>query len=422
MPMSALVAGGGGREFSVMQALLQSKSIGSAIWGPGNGGFHEHYQRNIKADDVTGIVKLARDEKIDFVFVGPEAPLVLGLVDKLDKIGILSFGPTEGAARLESSKRYAKDLLMEIGGPTPAYEWANDFNKAEQIIRSWGAPIVIKADGLCAGKGVKVALTLEEALLAAHQCLVDGIFGQAGRLIVIEKYTPGREFSLMCLCDGVNAIPLPVVRDYKRALSGDRGENTGGMGAYAQVRDVTSAHVTFVMQNVVLPTLREMERRGHPFKGCLYVGCVITPDGQILVYEFNVRFGDPETQVLAALAVSGFIEALVACSTYGGLANVASPGFSDEAVVNLVIAAPGYPGTPTLGAEILGLGEAGPVIHAGTRRQNGKFYVNGGRVLNVVRKGKTLADARAAAYGAAARLYIPGMQLRPDIAAEAMYT
>lgn len=416
MSIAALIVGSGGREHASLELLLTSEAVGRVIWAPGNGGTEDSLRRNVKADDISGIVQLAKDENIDFVFVGPEAPLAAGLVDALNAAKIPSFGPTAAAAALEADKKFTKDLLYCVGARTPAYEWAVNIEQAEAIIRRRGAPIVIKANGLCAGKGVKVAMTTEEACAFARKCLVEHIYDVAGSLILIEDFAPGPEFSLMCLSDGVNVRKLRAVRDAKRALDGDKGENTGGMGAYSPVADVTAAHEEEVMQTAVRPVIREMGRRGKSFKGCLYAGCALTPDGPT-IYEFNARFGDPEFQVIVALHKSGLVENMLACSEYGGLANVAPPVFSEKAAVNVVLTAPGYPESPKLKGEIFGLENAGHVIHAGTRRENGRFFVNGGRVLNIVRTGKDVAEARASAYADADK--IPHLLRRSDIAAHA---
>lgn len=362
------------------------------------------------------IIEFCRDERIELVVIGPEAPLVAGLGDALGDAGIRYFGPTKSAAQLEGSKGFTKDLCREAGIPTAAYGRFMDLNAAKTYLASQSIPIVIKADGLAAGKGVVIAETRADAEAAVEACL-GGAFGAAGAEVVIEEFLVGEEASFFALCDGVTALPLASAQDHKRVGDGDTGPNTGGMGAYSPAPVVTAEMTERVMTEIINPTVKEMAARGMPFKGVLFAGLMITATGPKLI-EYNVRFGDPETQVLMMRLKSDLLAALLA--TTDGVLKTFDMRWSDDAALTVVMAANGYPGTPQKGTEIKGLDLAKAVpnveiFHAGTRRDGDRIIADGGRVLNVTGRGKTVKDARDAAYAAIAKIDWPGGFYRKDI-------
>ncbi len=371
---------------------------------------------SIGAEDVDGLVAFARDNEIDLVVVGPEGPLVLGLVDKLDALGIRAFGPRANAAMLEGSKGFMKDLCARHGIATAAYGRFTDAEDAKAYIREQGAPIVVKADGLAAGKGVTVAQTVEEALAAVDDAMTGNAFGAAGAELVVEEFLEGEELSFFVLADGTNALPLAGAQDHKAVGEGDTGPNTGGMGAYSPAPSLTEELEAKVMENIIMPTVRGMAADGCPYTGVLYAGLMLTADGPKLL-EYNVRFGDPECQVLMMRLRSDIIPALVAACD--GVLESFDLRWSDEAAMTVVLAARGYPGNYDKGSEIRGLeaaAETGAIVfHAGTRAEGEKVLASGGRVLNVTAYGATIAEAQQCAYTAVDAIDWPEGFCRRDI-------
>ncbi|MBS0233144.1 MAG: phosphoribosylamine--glycine ligase [Proteobacteria bacterium] len=415
--MNVLLLGSGGREHALAWALSASPLLTKLFCAPGNAGIAEVAQC-IPLDPANqgAIIEFCRDERIELVVIGPEAPLVAGLGDALGVSGIRYFGPTKSAARLEGSKGFTKDLCRVAGIPTAAYGRFMDLEAAKTYLASQSIPIVIKADGLAAGKGVVIAETRADAQAAVEACL-SGIFGAAGAEVVIEEFLTGEEASFFALCDGVTALPLASAQDHKRVGEGDTGPNTGGMGAYSPAPVMSAEMTERVMNEIIHPTVREMAARGTPFKGVLFAGLMITATGPKLI-EYNVRFGDPETQVLMMRLKSDLLAALLA-TTDGVLQNF-DMRWSDDAALTVVMAAKGYPGTPEKGTEIKGLelAKAVPnveIFHAGTRRDGDRIVADGGRVLNVTGRGKTVQEARDAAYAAIAKIDWPGGFYRRDI-------
>jgi phosphoribosylamine--glycine ligase len=417
--MRILVTGGGGREHALCWAISASPLCTRLLCAPGNAGIAQVAQCiDVPAEDVEGQVALALAEKIDFVVVGPETPLVAGLVDRLTKVGIKAFGPSAEAAQLEGSKGFTKDLCRRHNIPTGAYERFADLDKALAYIDAQGAPIVVKADGLAAGKGVVVAETVEQAREAVRDMLAGNRFGAAGASVVIEEFLDGEEASLFALTDGEHALALVGAQDHKRAFDGDKGPNTGGMGAYSPAPILDAAMTERAMAEIVLPTVRAMKADGIPFKGVLYAGLMIGRSGPKLI-EYNCRFGDPETQVLMMRLKSDIVPALLACAD-GGL-NHLDLRWSDEAALTVVMAAKGYPDAYKKGTEIKGLEAAGKVegvqvFHAGTKADGAHILANGGRVLNVTAMAPTVEQARERAYKAVDAIDWPDGFCRRDIA------
>ncbi len=415
--MNVLLLGSGGREHALAWALSASPLLTKLFCAPGNAGIAEVAQCiPIDPGDQVRIIQFCRDERIELVVIGPEAPLVAGLGDALGESGIRTFGPSKRAAQLEGSKGFTKDLCRAAGIPTAAYGRFSDAQSAKAFLASQSLPIVVKADGLAAGKGVVIAATREEAEAAVDACF-SGSFGSAGAELVIEEFLHGEEASFFALCDGTTALALATAQDHKRVGDGDTGPNTGGMGAYSPAPIVTPDMHDRVMREIIEPTVKEMAARGMPFKGVLFAGLMITATGPKLI-EYNVRFGDPETQVLMMRLKSDLLSALLA-TTDGVLANF-DLRWSDDAALTVVMAANGYPGTPQKGTEIKGLDQARAVpnveiFHAGTRRDGARLIADGGRVLNVTGRGKTIAEARDAAYAAIAKIDWPGGFYRKDI-------
>ncbi len=418
-----LVVGSGARENALAAGLARSGA--TVLAAPGNAGtahgFGPGGNAPARVDDIAGLVALAKTEAVDLVVVGPELPLTLGLVDALAAEGILAFGPTKAAARLEGSKAFMKRFLARHQIATAAFEVFDDADRAEAFVRAAARPLVVKADGLCAGKGVVVASTTEEALVAVRTILRERAFGDAGATVVIEELLPGEEASFHVITDGERAVALPAAQDHKRVGDGDRGPNTGGMGAYAPAPIVTPAIQERVMREVVLPTLRGMAAEGAPFRGVLFVGLMIDR-GEPRVLEFNVRFGDPETSVLVPMMDTDWF-ALLAAAARGDLTGVRAevrPG----AALSVVMAAHGYPATPRTGDVIHGLdaavGEGAYVLHAGTKATAEGVVTAGGRVLVVGAQAATLAEARARAYRAVGGIRWDGEHHRSDIGHRAL--
>jgi phosphoribosylamine--glycine ligase len=404
--MNVLLIGSGGREHALAWKIAASPLVARLICAPGNAGIAQECETAaLDPADHDAVIALCRAQAIDFVVVGPETPLCAGIVDDLAAAGIKAFGPSKAAARLEGSKGFTKDLCRENGIPTAAYERFTATAPAKAYLRQHGAPIVVKADGLAAGKGVVVAASLEEAETAID-AILGGSLGAAGAEVVIEEFLSGEEVSFFALCDGDNAIPLASAQDHKRVFDGDRGPNTGGMGAYSPAPALTPGLAGRVMDEIVLPTVRAMKARGTPFRGVLFAGLMLTPDGPKLI-EYNVRFGDPECQVLMLRLMSDLLPALIA-SCDGMLKNFDLRWFADAALT-VVMAAKGYPVRYHKGSVIEGLEAAAAVegvqiFHAGTLAAGGRILANGGRVLNVSALGKTVGEAQKRAYQAVDRI------------------
>ncbi len=415
--MNVLVIGSGGREHALAWKIAASPLVSRLYCAPGNGGIAEIAECiDLKPLDFDGIVRFCRETKIDFVVVGPEDPLVNGLVDRLEQEGIKSFGPSAAAARLEGSKGFTKDLCAEFGIPTAAYGRFSDASAAKAFAREKGAPIVVKADGLAAGKGVIIAETAAEAEAAIDE-IFSGRFGAAGAEVVIEEFLEGEEASFFALCDGEHALALATAQDHKRVHDGDQGPNTGGMGAYSPAPVLTPDLVERVMREIIEPTVQAMKKRGTPFKGVLFAGLMITEKGPQLI-EYNARFGDPETQVLMTRLNSDILPALIA--THDGTLDRVALEWKDDAALTVVMAANGYPGDYRKNTEIGGLDAASRVpnvniFHAGTRVENGRILSTGGRVLNVTATGATVAAAQEAAYRAIGLIQWPDGFCRSDI-------
>ncbi len=417
--MRVLVVGSGGREHALVWAIAASPLVDRLYCAPGNAGIAEEAECvAIAADDSAGLVDFCRRARIDFVVVGPEQPLVAGLVDALEAAGIPAFGPSAAAAALEASKGFAKDLCTAAGIPTAAYGRFRDAAAAKAFIAARGVPIVVKADGLAAGKGVTVACDRETAFRAVDQALIERRFGPAGAEIIVEEYLAGREASFFALVDGAHALPLATARDYKRLGDGDSGPNTGGMGALSPAPGLEEAQQEEIMARIIRPAVQAMRAQGRPFRGVLYAGLMLTEAGPRLL-EFNVRFGDPEAQVLVVRLMSDLLPALLAARD-GVLADF-DLRWRAEAAVCVVLAARGYPEAPQRGGEIRGLERiddaAVKVFHAGTRRAaDGRLLAAGGRVLAVTATGANVAAARRRAYEAVARIDWPDGFCRRDIA------
>ncbi len=423
--MKILVVGSGGREHALGWKLAQSPLISELISAPGNPGLAELGRCvPIKADDARELAAFAMREQIDLVVIGPEAAAAAGLADSLAQVGVACFGPTKAAAELESSKAFMKEFCVRHGVPTADYKVFDDAIHAKAYLGGREPPFVIKADGLAAGKGVVIAATRREADAAIDEILFLRKFGTAGQRIVIEDFLPGEEASFFALCDGETAIPLVAAQDHKRAYDGDKGPNTGGMGAYSPAPVFTDEACDQTMERIILPTLRGMKAEGRPFVGVLFAGLMITPEGPKLI-EFNVRFGDPECQTLMRRLNSDLAPVLAAAAR-GALASAPALEWDNRPAVTVVYAAQGYPDEPLTGSVIRGLAEAGGVdgvqiFHAGTKRdEDGTLRAAGGRVLNVTAIGDTLQDAVNRAYSAVSRIDWPGGFCRRDIAWRAL--
>ncbi len=415
--MNILILGSGGREHALAWKIAGSPLTTKLYCAPGNAGIAQEAECvPLDPADHKAVTAFAKDKKIDLVVVGPEAPLCAGIVDDLEAAGIMAFGPTKWAARLEGSKGFTKDLCKANGIPTAAYERFKRAAPAKDYVRRKGAPIVVKADGLAAGKGVVVADTVEEAE-AAIDMMFGGGLGEPAWEIVIEDCLVGEEVSFFALCDGETAIALASAQDHKRVFDGDKGPNTGGMGAYSPAPVMTVELEKRVMDEIVMPTVAALKRAGAPYKGVLYAGLMITKTGPQLI-EYNVRFGDPECQVLMLRLMSDLLPALVAARD-GQLKNFDLRWYPDAALT-VVMATKGYPGSYGKGSLIEGLGDAAQVegveiFHAGTKMEGGNILANGGRVLNVCARGKTVRDAQTRAYQAVDRIKWPDGFCRRDI-------
>jgi phosphoribosylamine---glycine ligase len=415
--MNILLLGSGGREHALAWKMAASPLTDRLICAPGNAGIAREAECvTLDLADHAAVIAFCREDGIDFVVVGPEAPLCAGIVDDLEAAGIKAFGPSRAAARLEGSKGFTKDLCRSAGIPTASYERFRTAPGAKAYARERGAPIVVKADGLAAGKGVVVAESVAEAEAAIEMILGGGV-GEAGTELVIEEFLAGEEASFFALCDGETALPLASAQDHKRAFDGDKGPNTGGMGAYSPAPIVDAAMSARVMAEIVEPTLRAMKAMGAPYKGVLYAGLMITAEGPKLI-EYNVRFGDPECQVLMPRLMSDLVPALLA--SRDGVLKSVDLRWYPQAALTVVMAARGYPGPYAKGSVIEGLDDAAAVegveiFHAGTKQDGDRVLANGGRVLNVSALGKNVRETRTRAYEAVSRIRWPQGFCRHDI-------
>jgi phosphoribosylamine--glycine ligase len=396
--MKVLLIGSGGREHALAWKLAQSPKLGKLYAAPGNPGIADHAELvSLDIDDHAAVAAFCLDNAIGLVVVGPEAPLVAGLADHLRAKGVATFGPSAAAAQLEGSKGFTKDLCARYNIPTGAYRRFTDAAEAKAYVLQQGAPIVVKADGLAAGKGVTVAMVLDEALAAIDDCF-DGAFGSAGAEVVVEAYLDGEEASFFCLSDGKTALALATAQDHKRVGDGDTGPNTGGMGAYSPAPVMTPDMVARTMKEIIEPTIRGMATSGHPFTGVFFAGLMITAKGPELI-EYNVRFGDPECQVLMMRLKSDLLDLLHAAATE--TLDQVSAEWSDDVALTVVMASKGYPGAYDKSTPITRLPEddaGGKIFHAGTALKDGKLVATGGRVLNVTATAGSVADAQARAY------------------------
>ena len=421
--MRVLVVGGGGREHALCWTIAASPLVETLFCAPGNAGIAaDAVCVPIGAEDLDGILGFARQQRIDFVVVGPEAPLVAGLVDRLEEAGIKAFGPGAAAAKLEGSKAFTKELCARHHIPTASYGRFTDFEAAKAFVENRPLPIVVKADGLAAGKGVTIAETHDTALCAARDMLTGGRFGAAGAEIVIEEFLTGEEASFFALVDGETALPLAAAQDHKRSGDGDTGPNTGGMGAYSPAPVVTEEVAERIMARIVRPTVAAMKEEGAPFKGVLYAGLMIE-DGEPSLLEYNVRFGDPECQALMVRLASDLLPALIASAD--GVLDMFDLRWHDDAALTVVMASKGYPGAYEKGSAIDGLDASAAidgvtVFHAGTEDDGGTIRAAGGRVLGITALAPSIAKAQTLAYRAVDAIDWPGGFCRRDIGARAI--
>ena len=398
--MNILILGGGGREHSLAWAIKQNPKCDRLIVAPGNAGIAKMAECvDFDVMSGTAVLEFIQEQAIDFVVIGPEAPLAAGVANQLRDAGILVFGPSKAAAELEASKAFTKAICDAASAPTAAYGHFTDAEAAKAYVQTQGAPIVVKADGLAAGKGVIIAETVDQAV-AAIDDMFDGSFGEAGAEVVIEEFMTGEEASYFILCDGENVLPIGTAQDHKQVGDGDTGPNTGGMGAYSPAPVLTDAIAQKAIDEIIRPTMAEMVRRGTAYRGILYAGLMIE-NGQPRLVEYNVRFGDPECQVLMMRLGAQVLDLLVAASE--GRLNDVKPNWADDHAVTVVLAAKGYPGAYEKGTVIGGLGalqsdSMNMVFHAGTAERDGMIVANGGRVLNVTARGDSLAEAQQRAY------------------------
>jgi len=420
--MNILVIGSGGREHALVSKLKESKQVKKIYCTPGNPGIAQIAECGaIDINDNKGLLNFAVAHHIDLTVVGPEVPLANGIVDAFSDKGLKIFGPTQSAARIEGSKAFAKDLMAKYNIPTAGYAVFTDAEAAKQYITQQGAPVVVKADGLAAGKGVVVAMTIDEALAAVDMIMCDNAFGSAGSQVVIEEFLVGEEASILAFTDGKTIVPMVAAQDHKRVYDHDQGPNTGGMGAYAPAPVITPAVSSQVMREILQPTIDAMMSEGCPYCGCLYLGLIMTTDGPKVI-EFNARFGDPETQVVLPLLNSDLVTIMDACMN-GTLAET-EVKWKDGAAVCIVMASGGYPATYHNGDAISGITEAEKqgayVFHAGTAMIDGQFVTNGGRILGVTATASGIKQAVEKAYQAVSKIKFNGMHYRKDIAHRAI--
>lgn len=412
--MKVLVVGRGGREHTLAWKFAQSKKVEKVFVAPGNDGMTDVATiLPIDESNHDELVAFAKKENIDLVFVGPENPLLEGIVDRLEDEGITVFGPRKNAALIEGSKSFAKDIMKKYSIPTGDSETFTSFEEAKAHVEEKGAPIVIKADGLAAGKGVTVALELEEAIAALEEILLDARFGEAGSKVVIEEFLDGEEFSLMAFVNGTKVYPMVISQDHKRAYDEDKGPNTGGMGAYSPVPQIPQEVVDRAVETIVKPTAEALVAEGRPFTGILYAGLILTKQGPKVI-EFNARFGDPETQVILPRLQNDLADVILDILAGKDVELT----WSEEAVLGVVVASEGYPNTSTKGMVIPNVKELSKetlVFHAGTKLENGEFVTNGGRVLLVAEKAENLRVAQQRVYEKMKKLDAPGTFYRKDI-------
>ena len=415
--MNILILGSGGREHALAWAIKQNPKCDRLIVAPGNAGIAQIAEcASFDINDGHSVVQFATDHSVDFVIIGPEAPLAAGVGDSLRAAGILTFGPSQEAAKLEASKAFTKELCDACNAPTAAYGRFDSATPAKDYIRENGAPIVVKADGLAAGKGVIVAMTEAEALDAIDD-MFSGAFGGAGAEVVIEEFMEGEEGSLFVLCDGENVLSMGTAQDHKRVGDGDTGPNTGGMGAYSPAPVLSASVEALAMETIIKPCVAEMAKRGTPYQGVLYAGLMIK-DGQPRLVEYNARFGDPECQVLMMRLGAQALDLMLACAD--GTLSSAQVNWANDHAMTIVMAANGYPGDYAKGTEIRGLdalpeSSAQMCFHAGTAQKDGVIIANGGRVLNITARGATLAEAHEAAYDMLDKIDWPEGFSRSDI-------
>ncbi len=421
--MKVLVVGSGGREHALVWKLSQSNSVSGIYCSPGNGGISAIADCvGIDADDIEGLLAFAKKEKIDFTVVGPEAPLVSGIVDIFEKEGLHIFGPVSQGAKLEGSKAFSKNFMRKHGIPTAEFQIFDNSDEAADYIRGKKYPLVVKADGLAAGKGVFVCSSAAEAEEAAGLIMKKGIFGKAGREIVVEECLKGEEASILAFCDGNTIMPMDSSQDHKRIFDGDKGPNTGGMGAYSPAPVITGNLMKVIDEKILQRTIRGLKKEGIKYKGVIYAGIMVTDKGP-MVLEYNVRFGDPETQPLLMRMKTDLMEVIKTVSA--GDLNKIKLEWDDRAAVCVVMASGGYPGKYDKGFEVTGLEKAGSindvfVFHAGTRRKDGRILTSGGRVLGVTALGNNIEKAVEKAYGAAGLIKFDGVFFRKDIGHKAL--
>jgi phosphoribosylamine---glycine ligase len=415
--MKVLVVGKGGREHAICRKVSESPLVSEVFVAPGNPGMEDCARLiGINETDLDGLVSFAKEEQIGLTIIGPEVPLLEGLADRFIEEGLKVFGPSKAAAFIEGSKSFAKDLMKKYGIPTAAYETFTDYAEARDYLGQVGAPIVIKADGLAAGKGVVVAMTVKEAELALQEMLLNSKFGEASASVVMEQFLTGEEFSLMAFVNGGNVIPLEIAQDHKRAFDGDRGPNTGGMGAYSPVPHIRQASIDVAVEQILQPAAIAMEMEGRSFTGILYAGLIETEEGPKVI-EFNARFGDPETQVILPRMKSDLVEVMLEVLE----GNKPKIEWHEEAMVGVVVAANGYPEEYEKGAVLKGIENMSQVFHAGTaKNSDGEFVTNGGRVLLVGAKAASLKEAQQKVYAELEKLDCPETFYRRDIGSRAI--
>ncbi|OPA73427.1 phosphoribosylamine--glycine ligase [Paenibacillus selenitireducens] len=420
--MRILVVGRGGREHAIVWALRKSEKVKHIICAPGNAGIAQLAECvDIAESQFEELAQYAVDQAIDLVVIGPDDPLADGIVDVFEAKQIPVFGPRKNAAIIEGSKTFMKDLLRKYNIPTAAYEKFDNYEDALAYLRQQSAPIVIKADGLAAGKGVTVAQTMEEAEQALQEIMVSKVFGSAGSQVVIEEFMAGQEMSILAFVDGETVRPMSPAQDHKPVFDGDKGPNTGGMGTYSPLPHIPQSIIDEAIETIVVPTAKAMVAEGRPFRGVLFAGLMITPDGKPKTVEFNARFGDPETQVVLPRLKTDLVDIFLAA--VNGTLHELEIEWSDEAAVCVIVASGGYPASYPKGLPISGLDEVQEAIvfHAGTALNGeGQVVTNGGRVLGIVGLGATIAEARAKAYADAERIHFEGKQNRTDIANKAL--